>query len=389
MKKTLLTLLLFLLTLAVSACAIQSFGSIENNNQAGRVLVLTGREAENPDAYAAAQALSARYGRYLRHQELDAQTVADPRRYAAAVLKAVADAKADAVILAPAYAGAAAACAETPALAIALRPREEAALIAGAADLVLDADYGAAGAMAAAQAAELGASAFVYYQSNRLDENGEMLEQARAAAVQAGLAFIVEPLPKGDVAAGLDSRLERLAPLYAGKGAALSEPSAATEGEDDCVDAAVLNSLALFSDDAGAEEQIIAAALRHGCICPPQPSLTPYGAYGRVFGVTEPGERYGGLLGYLKQVNRKLVTELKLNGFFAAWRRPLDFVEMDAAAEYAFLRLAGRTPEDGSQFRQCLLNANAKAISTYDRDGAAYANYWLHLINIRVFDESG
>jgi len=390
MKKPLLILLLFLLALVPAACAVENFGTIEANNQAGRVLIVTGEEAGDREAYAAAQALSARYGRYLLHRELAAETLADPRLYAAAVLQAVAETKAGALILAPAYAGAAAACGETPILTIALCPEEEAPLIAAAADLVADADDTAAGAMAVAQAVEFGATAFVYYRGGQADDGEALLERTKAAALQAGLDFIVEELPRGDLAAGLDSSLGRLIAL-SGARPAISGSNSGAE-EDDCApETAAAGSLAVFSDDAGAEEELIAAALRHGCICPPQPSLTPYGAYGRVFGIAEPGDLYGGLSQYLKLLNRELVTARKLSGRFAAWRRPLMFVEADAAAEYAFLWLAGRTQDQGEAawFRQCLLNANAKTISTYDREGAAYANYWLHLINIRVFDESG
>ena len=163
MKKPLLILVLLLLALALAACAVENFGTIATNNQAGRVLLITGPSAEDQEAYAAATALSERYGRYLPHQELSSETVADPERYAAAVLQALADTKADAVILAPAYSGAAVACAKTSVLTIALRPREEPAVIAAAADLVVDADYAAVGEVAVKQAADLGATAFVYY----------------------------------------------------------------------------------------------------------------------------------------------------------------------------------------------------------------------------------
>ena len=212
----------------------------------------------------------------------------------------------------------------------------------------------------------------------------ELLKRTQAAAAQAGLTFILKDLPQGDLAAGWDSSLEQLKAQYATESAAGGDSQAA----EDCDAPSVVSGMALFSDDSSAEEQLIAAALRNGCLCPPQLSLTPYGAYGRVFGVAEPGDRYNSLSEYLKLINRDLVIKLELPGRFVAWQRPLDFVEADAAAEYAFLRLAGQA-SDPTAFRQCLLNANAKTISTYDQAGAIYANYWLHLINIRVFDESG
>ncbi len=384
MKKRLL-LLLLLPALLLSACAIENLGSIETNNQAGRVLVIMGEAGESQAAWDTVQALSAKYGRYLLYRTLDAATLADPARYATAVGQAIRDTGAQAVILAPAYAGAAQACGETAALTIALQPREAAALIAAEADLVVDADYAAIGEMAVEQALAYGATSLVYYEQGGFDYSSGLLARMEEAAGEQGLDLIRETLPEADLDAGLDGSLNRL--MAKSRAEKATAPAAPAEADESCGPSWGAQGIpALFSDDPAAEEALLAAALRHGCICLPLPSLTPYGAFSRVFGIDQPADLHQGLSEYLRQVNLEIVANLRRPWNFAAWRRPLDSLELLAAAEYAFLWLK----EGGSaDFRQCLTNANAKAISTYNDGDGAYDNYWLHLISIREYGESG
>lgn len=358
-----LTLLAMLL---LGGCAVEYFGTIEGNNQAGRVLLITGPAEAGPDAYDAAGVLSEKYGRWLIHRELAAETVADPEQYRAAVAELTGESGADALILLPAYRGAADICADTDLLTVAIEPEEDAALIAAAADGVFAANRPAMGEAAIAQAVEMEAKAVAYFHNGGFRYSWEMRERSQAAAEEAGLGFVQFPAALAEDEKKLQGAIRELGEEY---------------GKD----------IALISDDGELEGAFIEAALATGCICPPQPGLSPYGAYGAAFRVEKPEDRYSGLDEYLRLVNRELVTVLLISNRFATWRRPVISAAADAATEYAFSWLKGHVPSrsDSAALRQCLLNANGKQLETYKKEGVEYANYWLHLVNIRVFDESG
>ena len=356
MKRRCLACLFALLLLALTG----GCGAADNR---GQVLLVVPDAALDPVTWDAAAAWAAD-DPALRLLAVDEATAADADAYAAAVTAAV-ERKTRAVVLAPACRGAAAALRELrqsagdELLLLACLPQEDTAALA-AADIVLTVNDDAIPAIVAGQCVDFEASALLLCR-----ETGGAADDSAWADAAAAVAL---PLQTVEYPAGL-------------AGAELVDwlAAAATAAQTTAGGA-----VALLALDPAADPAVLTACLQTGSICAGSLTLDPYHAYPQAFaayGVTLPDDLYAGRADYLAQIRKVCLEELFLSRHFWTWRAPLTTVTAQGAVAYAEDWAAGETEQriDAAWLRQCLLKADAKAVTETD------GQVWQLVVNLYNF----
>lgn len=334
-KKLLASILAGLMTLSLVACGPKdpvSTDGDKKDDSSYKIGIITGTVSQGEEEYRSAENMKKEFGDKIVLQTYPDSFMKEQETTIANTLTLASDPAVKAIIFVQAVPGASAAIDKVretnpDMLFVAGVPGEDPAMIAGKADIVLNADELGMGTRIIEQAKKMGAKTFIHYTFPR-HMSYEMLAKRRdlfkETCAKEGIKFVdaTAPDPTGD--AGVPGAQQFILEDVPRK--------IAEFGKD----------TAFFSTNCAMQEPLIKATLAGGAMMPQQCCPSPYHAYPGALGIQIPDDKKGDVPYVVEQIKTK-VAEKGGTGKFSTWPVPVNMLLVEAGTKYAMQFAEGKT----------------------------------------------
>jgi Protein of unknown function (DUF3798) len=376
LKKVLAGVLTGLMVLGMVGCGPKApvAGGSETEKANYKIGIITGTVSQGEEEYRAAEKMKQKYGDKIVLQTYPDSFMKEQETTIANTLTLAADPDVKAIVFVQAVPGASAAIDKVKEkrpdmLFIAGVPGEDPAMIAGKADVILQADELGMGRSVIEQAKKQGAKTFVHYSFPR-HMSYELLAQRRdlfkATCEELGIKFVdaTAPDPTGD--AGVPGAQQFILE---------DVPRKIQEfGKD----------TAFFNTNCSMQEPLIKSVLAQGAIFPQQCCPSPYHAYPGALGIQIPDDKKGDVDFVVKEITKK-IEEKGGKGRFSTWPVPVNMLFVEAGTEYAMQVLEGKTSgkNDKAKLQEVITKVLGSEMNVTplkdEKANKTYENYYLLL----------
>jgi len=376
LKKVLAGVLTGLMVLGMVGCGPKSpvgnGGDTKKDNY--KIGIITGTVSQGEEEYRAAEKMKLKYGDKIVLQTYPDSFMKEQETTIANTLTLASDPEVKAIVFVQAVPGASAAIDKVrekrpDMLFIAGVPGEDPAMIAGKADVVIQADELGMGKTVIEQAKKQGAKTFVHYSFPR-HMSYELLAQRRElfkeTCEKLGLKFVdaTAPDPTGD--AGVPGAQQFILE---------DVPRKVQEyGKD----------TAFFSTNCSMQEPLIKSVLAQGAIFPQQCCPSPYHAYPGALGIQIPDDKKGNVDYIVKEIAKK-IEEKGGKGKFSTWPVPVNMLFVEAGTENPMQVVEGKTKSknDKDKLEEVIAKVLGSKINVTplkdSKTSKTYENYYLLL----------
>lgn len=310
----------------------------DSANEDYKIGIITGTVSQGEEEYRAAENMKEKYGDRIVTATYPDNFMKEQETTISQVMTLAADPAVKAIVVLQAVPGVSAAIDKVrekrpEMLFIAGVPGEDPSMIAGKADIVLQADELGMGVSIAKQAKAMGATTLVHYSFPR-HMSYEMLAQRRdllrKTSEEIGLVFVdaTAPDPTGD--AGVPGAQQFILEDVPRK--------VAEYGKD----------TAFFNTNCSMQEPLIKSALTEGAMIPQQCCPSPYHGYPGALGIEIPEDKKGDL-DYVVDEIKNVIAEKGGEGRFATWPVPVNMLFVEAGVEYAIAFAEGKVERNDSE----------------------------------------
>ncbi|EYE88567.1 hypothetical protein Q428_07335 [Fervidicella metallireducens AeB] len=327
-KKVLALILSVLVVVGLTACGSSTTSSSKNF----KIGIMTGTVSQGEEEYRAAEKMKAKYGDMIVLQTYPDNFMKEQETTISNVKTMASDPDVKAIVICQAVPGVSAAIdavreTRPDMLFIAGVPGEDPDMIAGKADIVLQADELGMGTTIIAQAKKMGAKTFVHYSFPR-HMSYQLLAMRRdifkAECEKNGIKFVdaTAPDPTGD--AGVPGAQQFILEDVPRKVKELGKDTA------------------FFSTNCAMQEPLIKSVLEQGAIYPQQCCPSPYHGYPGALGIQIPDDKKGDVSYVVAEIGKK-IQEKGGKGRFSTWPVPVNMMFVEGGVEYAKAFLEGKT----------------------------------------------
>lgn len=381
LKKLIAVTLVAVMSFSLVACGGTGDNKTASSSGGGdyKIGIITGTVSQGEEEYRAAESMKAKYGDKIVTATYPDNFMKEQETTIAQVLTLAADPKVKAIVFLQAVPGASAAIDKVrekrpDMLFVAGVPGEDPSMIAGKADVILQADELGMGKTIIEQAKKMGAKTFVHYSFPR-HMSYEMLagrrEIMKKTCEELGIKFVdaTAPDPTGD--AGVPGAQQFILEDVPRKVKELGKETA------------------FFNTNCSMQEPLIKSVLAEGAIFPQQCCPSPYHGYPGALGIEIAEDKKGDVNYVVEQIKTKL-AEKGGTGRFSTWPIPVNMLFVEAGVEYAMAYCEGKTEKseatndgknDGKMLKEIMdkIVGSPVTLSTYEEKGTKFDNYYLLL----------